>query len=152
MTNRKCKIHISSINAVKGQPLSNKCQIPEGEVEFVCFGEMVKRARMFTISQTTHLASPLPLLLLCGTALAVHPDPDDNKFAILGLDDWIIFRCHPDVAAGLVVLRKRLDAAFLKALAQPSLLGDQNMDELDRDAIDALGQVLQSALKSTTVR
>jgi HrpA-like RNA helicase len=152
MTNRKCKIHVSSVNAVKGQPLNNKCQIPEGEAEFVCFGEMVKGAHMFTISQTTHLASPLPLLLLCGTALTVHPDPADNQFAILGLDDWIIFKCHADIAAGLVVLRKRLDAAFLKALAQPSLLGDQNMDGLDRDAIDALGQVLQSALKSTTVR
>lgn len=42
MTNRKCKIHISSVNAVKGQPLNSKCQIPEGEVEFVCFGDMVK--------------------------------------------------------------------------------------------------------------
>lgn len=152
MTNRKCKIHVSSVNAVKGQPLNNKCQIPEGEVEFVCFGEMVKGAHMFTISQTTHLASPLPLLLLCGTALTVHPDPNDHQFAILGLDDWIVFKCPADAAAALVVLRKRLDAAFLKALAQPSLLGDQNMEELDRDAIDALGQVLQSALKSTTVR
>ena len=42
MTNRKAKVHISSVNAVKGQPLNSKCQIPDGEVEFVCFGEMVK--------------------------------------------------------------------------------------------------------------
>ena len=39
--------------------------VPEGEVEFVCFGEMVKGTHFFTMSQTTHLASPLPLLLLC---------------------------------------------------------------------------------------
>eukprot|EP00980_Cylindrotheca_fusiformis_P005045 scaffold1069_cov143-Cylindrotheca_fusiformis.AAC.3 len=42
MTNRKAKIHVSSVNAVKGQPMNAKCQIPEGEVEFVCFGEMVQ--------------------------------------------------------------------------------------------------------------
>ena len=152
MTNRKCKIHVSSVNAVKGQPLNGKCQIPAGEVEFVCFGEMVKGAHMFTISQTTHLASPLPLLLLCGTSLTVYPDPYDNQFAILTLDDWIIFKCLSDVAAGLVVLRKRLDAAFLKALAQSKFQCDQTMDALDSDAIDALGLVLKSALKSTTVR
>ena len=64
MTNRKAKIHVSSVNSVKGQvslhcyqrfriasvllpvssrqPLNAKCQVPEGEVEFVCFGDMVK--------------------------------------------------------------------------------------------------------------
>ncbi len=152
MSNRKCRIHISSVNAVKGQPLNNKCQIPAGEVEFVCFGEMVKGAHMFTISQTTHIASPLPLLLLCGTALTVHPEPDDDQYAILGLDDWIIFRCHADVASKLVVLRKRLDGAFLKALAQPAFIGDQNMDAQDRDAIEVLGSVLQSAMKYANVR
>lgn len=152
MTNRKCKIHVSSVNAVKGQPLNNKCQIPVGEVEFVCFGEMVKGAHMFTISQTTHISSPLPLLLLCGSALTVQPDPNDNQFAILCLDDWIIFKCYADVAASLVVLRKRLDSAFLRALAQPSFLGNQHMDPQDRDAIEVLGNVLQSAMKSANVR
>ena len=42
MTNRKAKIHVSSVNGLKGQQLNSKCQVPEGEVEFVCFGEMVK--------------------------------------------------------------------------------------------------------------
>jgi Oligonucleotide/oligosaccharide-binding (OB)-fold len=153
MTNRKCKIHVSSVNSVRGQPLNTKCEIPVGEVEFVCFGEMVKGAHMFTISQTTHLASPLPLLLLCGAALTVRPAAsDDGTYSILGLDDWIVFKCSSEVAAGLVVLRKRLDAAFLNAMSKYSFTNDQNMDQVDRDAIDTLERVLQSAMKSSIVR
>jgi hypothetical protein len=153
MTNRKCKIHVSSVNSVKGQPLNSKCEIPVGEVEFVCFGEMVKGAHTFTISQTTHLASPLPLLLLCGTSLTVRPvDADDGAYAVLGLDDWIVFKCSAEVAAGLVVLRKRLDAAFLKAMSKASFTNDKSMDQVDRDAIDTLERVLQSAMKSSNVR
>jgi hypothetical protein len=152
MTNRKCKIHVSSVNAIKGQPLNNKCQIPVGEVEFVCFGEMVKGAHMFTISQTTHIASPIPLLLLCGTSLTVHPDPRNEKLAILGLDDWIVFKGPSDVVSMLVILRKRLDRAFLRALAQPAFSGEQTLENEDRAAIDVLGTVLQSAMKSSSVR
>lgn len=151
MTNRKAKIHISSVNAVKGQPLNGKCQIPEGEIEFVCFGDIIKGARMFTMSQTTHLASPLPLLLLCGTSLTVHPDAENDKFAILNLDDWIIFQCDAQAAARLVVLRKRLESAFRTAISQPSS-GLQSLNATERDAVETLGFVLKSALRSTTVR
>jgi hypothetical protein len=151
MTNRKAKIHVSSVNSVKGQPLNSKCEIPEGEVEFVCFGEMVKGAHFFTLSQTTHLASPLPLLLLCGTSLSVHPDSNDDKLSILNLDDWIIFKCHAEVASRLVVLRKRLESAFWNAISQPSS-AFENMNETERDAVETLGFVLTSALKSNTVR
>jgi HrpA-like RNA helicase len=42
MTNRKAKIHVSSVNAVRGQPLNAKCDVPKDQVEFVCFGEMVR--------------------------------------------------------------------------------------------------------------
>lgn len=106
MANQKVKVHVSSVNALRGQPLNAKCDIPKGELEFVCFGEMVKgKAQFFTVNQTTHLASPLPLLLLCGTSLSVQPfrevaeeEEDDNtkqqskgdpKTAILTLDGWM---------------------------------------------------------------
>ena len=154
MTNRKCKIHISSVNAVKGQPMNSKCEIPVGEVEFVCFGEMVKGAHMFTISQTTHLASPVPLVLLCGTSLTVRQeDADDGLYAVLGLDDWIFFKCASELAAGLVVLRKRLDVAFVNAMSKASFFtSDRSIDPADRDAIDTLETVLQSAMKSSRAR
>jgi hypothetical protein len=162
MTNRKAKIHISSVNAVKGQPRNSKCQVPEGEgeVEFVCFGEMVKGTHFFTMSQTTHLASPLPLLLLCGTSLTVRPLPDNDesehdnsksKFAILNVGDWIIFKCETEVAAQLVILRKRLDAAFWHALSDPGA-GVKNLTATERDAVEILGTVLTSAHKSTAAR
>jgi len=150
MTNRKCKIHVSSVNAVKGQPLNSKCEIPANEIEFVCFGEMLKGAHMFTISQTTHLVSPLPLLLLCGTSLCVRQCVSDvDKHAVLVLDDWIVFKCSCEVAAGLVILRKRLEIAFINAMSNSSFVQDAYMDEVDRDAIDTLTRVLESAMKSS---
>jgi len=150
MTNRKSKIHVSSVNAVKGQPLNAKCQVPEGEVEFVCFGEMVKAKHHFTMSQTTHLASPLSLLLLCGVSLSVRPS-DDPSCSILNLDDWIIFKCRSDVASGLVMLRKRLEAAFLHAISEPSL-GTDHLAEVELDALETVGFVLKSAHRNTAVR
>jgi len=42
MTNRKAKVHVSSVNAIKGQRLNGKCTVTEGEVEFIVFGEMVR--------------------------------------------------------------------------------------------------------------
>jgi len=151
MTNRKAKVHVSSVNSVKGQPLNAKCQIPEGEVEFVCFGEMVKGKRHFTMSQTTHLASPLSLLLLCGVSLSVRPDNIDERYSILNLDDWVIFKCKTDVASGLVMLRKRLESAFLHAISEPSL-GTDHFTDVEMDALETVGYVLKSAHRSTSVR
>jgi HrpA-like RNA helicase len=154
MTGKKVKMHLSSVNAVRGQPLSTKCQIPEGELEFVCFGEMVKGARIFTANQTTHLASPLPLLLLCGTSLSVRPVLDDTgsaKQAILNMDDWIMFQCDADTAACIVVLRKRLESAFWHAVSNPSA-GLSNLTDSDRDAVEIMGTVLQSAHRSAPSR
>ena len=151
MTNQKCKIQNGSVNAIKGQPLNGKCQVPNGQVEFMCFGEMVKGNRLFMCSQTTHLASCLPLLLLCGTSLGVYPHGDSKEFAVLNLDDWIIFKCEVEAAAGIVVLRKRLDVTFRNAVKQPSRFPG-NLNKLERDAIETLGQVLISGLKSSKVR
>ena len=180
MTNQKVKVHISSVNAVKGQPLNSKCEIPNGHVEFVCFGEMVKgTAQFFTVNQTSHLASPLPLLLLCGTRLTVRPvheseeevgsttnkqssksgpkTSNNQKTAILTLDDWIVFQCPADVAAYVVVLRKRLDAAFWHAIANPTASKNKrsnndrgknllsNLVDFERGAVEIVGTVLQSA-------
>jgi ATP-dependent RNA helicase YTHDC2 len=147
MSNQKAKIHISSVNAQKGQPLNAKCQVPKDEVEFVCFGELVKGTHFFTMSQTTHLASPLPLLLLCGASLSVHPDSQDDKFAILNVDDWIVFKADADTASYIAVLRKRLDSAFWRYISKP-LAGINALTDVERDAIEVLGPVLQSAHKS----
>jgi HrpA-like RNA helicase len=169
MTNRKAKIHVSSVNSLKGQPLNSKCQIPKGQIEFVCFGEMVKGSHFFTLSQTTHLPSPLPLLLLCGTSLSIHPmatdtddgddgDDDDEQqphqplYSILNLDDWIIFKCPTEMASRLVVLRSRLEGAFWNAISQPSRDPKQSLKPAEQDALDTFSEVLQSALKSAVVR
>lgn len=167
MTNRKAKVHVSSVNAIKGQPLNSKSQIPDGEVEFVAFGEMVRGSHFFTLSQTTHLPSPLPLLLLCGISLSIHtPVIDGDELAapgsnngdakglsVLNLDDWIVFSCPTEVASALVVLRKRLESAFWNAISKRN--GQQIQSAFtptERDAIETLGEVLQSALKSSDVR
>lgn len=145
------------------------------------FSQVKGTAQFFTVNQTTHLSSPLPLLLLCGSRLSVRPiresdgevddganqhtskptasrgDRQRKKTAILTLDGWIVFQCDADAAAHLVVLRKRLDSAFWHAIANPtaskkrsnsvekgrSLLS--NLTGAERDAIEIVGTVLQSA-------
>lgn len=151
MTNRKAKIHVSSVNAVRGQPLNSKCEVPKDQVEFVCFGEMVRGTHFFTMNQTTHLASPLPLLLLCGTCLSVQPQPGNDKFAILNVDDWIVFRCEANTAAHIVILRKRLESAFWHFVSNPAA-GWNSLNETERDAVEIVGRVFQSALRSAPKR
>lgn len=144
MTNRKAKIHISSLNAARGQPLNGKSQVAEGEVEFVAFGEMVRGVASFTMSQTTHLASALPLILLCGNTLRVHPvQTGGTPMAILSLDDWIVLSCPPDTASALVILRKRLESAFWRITGDPSA-GMSHLTATERDAVETVGRVLQS--------
>jgi HrpA-like RNA helicase len=143
MVNQKLKIHGSSVNAAKGQRLSIKCQIPKDDIEFICYGEMVKGEQFFTASQTTRLQSPLPILLLCGTSLRVQPHPDNEGEAILNLDDWIVFKCDANLAAHVVVLRKRLHSAFWKTIQDPSLAPKLPDEELH--AAEILGKILQSA-------
>jgi ATP-dependent RNA helicase YTHDC2 len=158
MDKHKVRIHVSSVNAAKGQPLNQKCAVRKDEIEFVCFGEIVKGDRLFTANQTTHLVSPLPLLLLCGTQLYVRPkqqqedeDPDgcgtngSSTTAILSVDDWIVFECDATMAGQLVILRRRLNSAFWNTIAQGSLDG---LTALERDAVHSLGNVLISAHRS----
>ena len=156
LTNRKAKIHLGSVNAVKSQPLSTKCQVAEDQVEFVVFGEMVKGKAMFTMENTTHLVSPLPLLLLCGhlhvkqirLAPAGTKSMDANSTSaiqksILSLDEWLVFLCEPEVAAALVVLRQRLDSAFSRITADPTNFTD--LPPAEKDAVETLSLVLNSS-------
>lgn len=151
MNNRKTKVHVSSVNAVRGQPLSSKSQVSDKEVEYMCFGEMTKSTRIFTANNTTHLASPLPLLLLCGTSLSVRPQAENSGIALLNMDDWILFKCDVDVAASVIILRKRLDTAFWSFVSNPSA-GLAAFSAAERDAVETIGPVLQSAHRTATTR
>jgi len=154
ITNRKAKVHVSSVNACKGQRLNGKCTAPKDDIEFIAFGEMVRGMAFFTMSLTSHLASPLPLLLLCGR-LTVRPmliNVENNEVAeskstnksYLEVDDWIVFQCDKNIATNLVVLRKRLDSAFLKLVANPA--HGMNLAGADeKDAVEILSAVLKSA-------
>ena len=144
---QKAKMHISSVNSVKGQPLNSKSQLRDGEVEFVAYGELVRGPQMFTMSQTTHLTSALPLLLLCGTALSVFPNSDTT--CVLNLDDMVVFECPADAASHVVLLRKRLEGAFWKYISDPGA-GLQALSPAERNAIDIVGTVLRSAHRSAT--
>jgi len=156
MANRKAKMHLSSVNAVKSQPLSAKCQVAEDAVELVVFGELVKGKAMFTMENTTHLVSPLPLLLLCGQ-LHIRPiqfaptesSASTNK-AILSLDDWLVFLCEPETASALVVLRRRLDWAFSRITSDPHNFTELPVDI--KDAVDTLSTVLISSHKAAPKR
>ena len=143
MTNQKLKVHPSSVNAAKGQRLSTKCQVSKGEIEFVCFGEMLKGELLSTASQTTRLQSPLPILLLCGTALRVQPHPSIEGEALLNLDDWVVFKCDAKLASHIVVLRKRLHSAFWSTIKEPSHV--PKLSEEESNAVEILGTILRSA-------
>lgn len=153
MSNKKTKIHLSSVNAVKPQPLSLKCQVPENEMEFVVYGDMVKGKAMFTCENTTHLVSPLPLLLLCGQlrvrSISFAPPTTSteevSRKAIMSIDNWLVFLCEPEISAALAVLRQRLDSAFLRITADPSNFTDLAPEE--KDAVDTLSLVLNSAFR-----
>ena len=156
-TNQKAKIHLGSVNAVKSQPLSMKCQVADDQVEFVVFGELVKGKAMFTMENTTHLVSPLPLILLCGHlhirpihfASRLENGPDIQK-AILSVDDWLVFLSEPDTASALVVLRHRLDCAFSRITSDPNNFPD--LPPIEMDAVETLIQVLNSSHKAAPRR
>lgn len=151
ISNKKAKIHLGSVNAIKSQPLSSKCQVAEDQVEFIVFGELVKGKAMFTMENTTHLVSPLPLILLCGRLhiKQVHFAPSDMncklsvQMSILSLDNWLVFLCEPETASALVVLRQRLDSAFSRITSDPSNFTD--LPAAEKDAVETLSFVLNSS-------
>lgn len=163
ITNQKAKVHLGSVNAVKSQPLSRKCEVRDDEVEFIVFGELVKGKMMFNMSHTTHLASPLPLLLLCGQ-LHVRPiqfappaepigagkNSTTTQKTILSLDDWLVFLCEPETASALAILRQRLDSAFSRITSDP--YNFMNLPAVEKDAVDTLSAVLNSSHKAAPKR
>ena len=62
MSNHKMKIHVGSVNATTGQPLNGKCMKAERYLEFVCFGELVRGARLFKLRWSLFLDSHASLL------------------------------------------------------------------------------------------
>jgi len=157
MANRKAKIHVSSVNSLPGQPFNSKCQRDE---EFVVYGEMVRGTHFFTLQNTTHISSPLPLLLLCGTKLSIHTpkldggDSGSDK-SILNLDDWLVFCVNTDFASSLVVLRNRLEGSFWNLLLKRNVSAGKNSQGLDiqslltekeQDALETLDLVLDESV------
>jgi hypothetical protein len=145
MSNKKAKVHLSSVNAVKPQPLSMKCQVSENEVEFIMFGELVKGKAMFTMDNTSHLVSPLPLILFCGQ---LRVRPIDEEKAMMSVDDWLLFVGSSEVAAALVVLRRRLDSIFASMTCNPSNYRNMLTPE-QTDVIQTLDQVLKYAFQAS---
>jgi HrpA-like RNA helicase len=144
ITRQKLKVHVSSVNAIQGQPLSSKSKIQLGEMEFICFGEMMKGTKLFTANHTTHLESALPLLLMCGKSLCVRPVQNTLAMAILTLDDWVSFKCDADTAAGVVILRLRLESAFWHSI--PDSSGNLSiLTAMELDTVEIIGLILRSA-------
>jgi len=150
----KAKIHMSSVNSVKGQPLSSKCSVNKGELEFVAYGEMVRGVSSFTINQTTQLSSAVPLFLLCGQLFKVRPSRTEfgeSHELILSIDNWIMFRCDKKEASALVVLRKRLDRLFLRIVSNPSE-GLNALSNQEKNAIYTLSVVIKDAFNNSPGR
>lgn len=150
MARNKVKPLGSSVNAARGQPLNIKSTVQEDELELMLYGEIVKGDSSFTVRQTTYLPSPLPLLLLCGKSLTVQPDPSGNAtMSILNLDDRIAYKCETEAAGHLLILRQRLDSAFWHAVSNRGL---STLTEEERDALEIVGSILQSAHQSAPIR
>lgn len=152
-TNRKCKIHMGSVNACKGQYLSRKSKM----LEFIAYGEMVKGSTLYTMNQTTHLATILPIMLLCGTfhirpAYSRVNDKDvENGYSVMSVDEWISFQCDKSVATVLAVVRRRLDAIFHHIVSNPKT-SFSSFSELERMTINVLDVVMQSSFNSSPGR
>jgi len=75
----------------------------------------------------------------------------DNRKSVLSVDDWILFLCGEEEASNLVVLRRRLDNAFLHVVANPST-GLTKLTPAEKDAVETLGSVLRSAHRAAPGR
>lgn len=151
-TNIKTKIHVSSVNAVKGQPLAKKGSM----LEFVAFGEMMKGKAMYTCNQTTYLHSIIPVILLCGQFCirgANIRDEDEAKQtkSVISVDEWIAFQCDKSLAAGLAVLRKRLESIFNHIVADPRT-GFDGLSAMEIETLNVLDSVMRSSFQSSPRR
>lgn len=148
-SNQKAKIHMSSVNSCKGQPLSRKSQM----LEYIAYGELVKGVMTYTLSQTTHLASIVPVLLLCGT-LRIRPAIQNGEIlsdtSVVSVDE-IEYKCHKDSGFALAVLRRRLDDVIEHIVSNPSD-GMKNLDNKDWKALETLDAVLLSSFDASPGR
>jgi hypothetical protein len=149
LSNQKAKIHLSSVNACKGQPLSRKSQM----LEYVAYGELVKGVSNYTLNQTTHLASIMPLLLLCGSfrirPAYVNREKVDNV-AVVSVDE-IACQCDRESGFALAVLRRRLDNIVEHIVSNPSD-GMNSLEDVEWKTLSALDFVMRSAFQSSPGR
>ncbi len=148
-SNQKAKIHLSSVNAYKGQPLSRKAQM----LEYIAYGELVKGVTTYTLNQTTHLASPIPLLLLCGN-FRIRPayvNGDKVSHICVVSVDEIFCQCEKESGFALAILRKRLDDIVEHIVSNPSD-GMRTLDIGEWRALTTLDNVIKSAFQSSPGR
>ncbi len=150
-SNQKAKIHRSSVNACKGQNLARKSQM----LEYIAYGELVKGIASYTLNQTTHLASIVPILLLCGT-FRIRPANQngevvsDSTMSVVSVDE-IEFKCEKNAAFALAVLRRRLDGVIEHIVSNPSQ-GMKNLDQKEWKALATLDSVLNSSFTASPFR
>lgn len=147
MGNQKAKMHISSVNSCKGMPLSKKST----ELEFVAFGELLKGVSTYTINQTTHLPSVLPILLLCGDfrIRTLDSEGNDTKYSVITIDEWISFRCEYEIGSTLAVLRSRLETIFFHFVSSSKHSWDDFNDN-ERSTLAAFDAVSRSSFKASS--
>jgi hypothetical protein len=150
LSNQKGKIHLSSVNSIKGQPLSRKSQM----LEYIAFGEIVKGTASYTLNQTTHLASTIPLFLLCGT-FRIRPAYMDGEelanISVISVDNAISYQCDKEAAYTLAILRRRLDDIVLHIVSNPAH-GMANLADIERKALSTLDTVIKSTFQSSPGR
>ena len=150
LSNQKAKIHLSSVNSCKAQPLSKKAQM----LEYVAYGELVKGITSYTLNQTTHLASAVPLLLLCGN-FRIRPayvhGQEVEHIAVVSTDEGVICQCDKDAAFALAVLRRRLDSIVMHIVANPTD-GMKSLDDIEWKALSTVDAVIKSAFQSSPER
>jgi hypothetical protein len=148
------KIHVSSVNAMHGQPLSKESKVGRQEFEYLVYGELVRGVSRFTMSQTSHIATPLPFLLLCGD-FRIRPakigGSVEDSTSVMSVDNWIKYTCNKMDASAISILRRRLNVVFLKIVANPTE-GFHNLSEYERYSLDALSHVMKASFLASPPR
>jgi len=133
--NRKIKVHISSVNALRGMRLGKKSAVGKNEIEFLSFLEMVKGKDIFTCQGTSAVHSVLPIILLSamhqGGSLTVRPSTveGEDNLAILNLDDFVVLKVDRDVASSIVIMRGRLNKILNRMLERPKDHGSKGYND-----------------------
>ena len=124
-------------------------------LEFIAYGEMVKGTALYTMNQTTHLATVLPIMLLCGS-FHIRPayagkERQATDHSVMAVDEWISFQCEKSVATVLAILRRRLDAIFHHIVSNPKT-SFESFSEMEKNTINVLDSVMQSSFYASPGR